>query len=337
MTQGKGGRSGRVFFAFAVLVIFTAILGTALGANDLRNLNIVLARFGYPPVKLEHLFPFAEPTAGDAKGGHLPVIRVVKGIRLPSPTIRVPRYARANLDGIPTTFVRSIRMNPRRLCETLRANGFPDIAWTASAVDGQGSECSSFLPIGNGAPTGTGPAKRPEVAAPKPPPKAQPGDDVDPDNEPLMEAPPDEPPPPQQSSVFVLLKGDLKGRVLTFRVKFNIELESDRAAVIQAGSRAVEAFLQQVRWQDDGDMLRQIAALQEFDRDEFGSHIAFKRERVDLPRFNFLARKSEKPRRKISDAFFDPSAWLPLSDADPTLWMPRSALRAFTPPPFPRA
>lgn len=336
MTQVTRGRSGRVFFAIAVLVVFTAILGTVLGANDLRNLNIVLARFGYPPVKLEQLFPFAEPTVRDAQGVDLPVIRVVKGIRLPSPTIRVPRYARANLDGIPTTFVRSIRMDPRRLCETLRANGLPDIAWTASAVGGQGSECSSFLPIGRGAPAGAGPAPRPEVAASKAPPKEPSGENFDPDNEPLIEAPPDEPPPPQQSSVFVLLKGDLQGRVLTFRVKFNIELEADSTAVLKAGSRAVEAFLQEVRWQDDGEMLRQIAALQEFDKDEFGSRIAFKRERVDLPRFNFLARKSEKPRRKISDAFFDPSAWLPLSDADASLWMPKSALRAFEPPPFPR-
>lgn len=331
MTSVEKGRSGRVFFAIAVLVVFTAIVGTVLGANDLRNLNLVLAHFGYPPVKLEQLFPAEAPTVQSAPGLIMPAVRIVKGIRLPAPTIQVPRYARANLDGIPTTFVRAIRMDPRSLCDALRANGFPEITWTAGAVDGRGSECSSFLSIGKSVPTVAAPAEPPRIETPEP----QTGEDVDPDNEPLVEAPPDEPPPPQQSSVFVLLKGDLQGRVLSFRVKFNIEIEADRATVIAAGSRAVESFLKQVHWQDDGDMLRQIAALQEFDRDDFGSHILFKREMGDLPRYNFLARQSDKPRRKISDAFFDPFAWLPLSDAGLSLWMPKTALQSFKLPPFP--
>lgn len=331
MTSVKKGRSGRVFFGMTVLVVFTAIVGTVLGANDLRNLNLVLAHFGYPKVKLEQLFPADVTPSNTAPGLVIPAVRLVKGIRLPAPTIQVPRYARANLDGIPTTFVRAIRMDPRKLCDALRTNGFPEITWTAGAVNGRGSECSSFLSIGKGVAASTTPPPAPPIEDLE----LRTGDDADPDNEPLVDAPPDEPPPPQHSSVFVLLKGDLQGRVLSFRVKFNIELEADRAAVIAAGSRAVESFLEQVHWQDDGEMLRQIAALQEFDRDDFGSHILFKREMGDLPRFNFLARQSDKPRRKISDAFFDPFAWLPLSDSGLSLWMPKSALHSFKLPPFP--
>jgi hypothetical protein len=298
-----------VFFVVAVLVVFMAIIGTVLGANNLRNLNLALARFGYPAVSLDDLAfleewgleewglkGWSEQTSPDA-----PPRPVVKGVRLPAPTIQVPAYGLVDMRANPATFVRAIRAEPQHLCEALRTGGFPDIVWSPSAIDAQGSECSSFLPLGAKDAGG-----------------ANGGDD----------------PGGNQSSVFVSLKGDQQGRVLSFRVKFNIDRDEDRSRVIEAGSRAVALFLRQVRWQDDGDILKRISALEAFERDNFGSRLSFKREFGDLPRFNFVARQSRVAERTIDDTFFNAAAWLPATDGHPALWMPATALK---PLPLPKA
>jgi hypothetical protein len=312
MAQTRKGRSGRTFFIIAVLTVFSAIVGTVLGANDLHNLNRVLAHFGYPSVSASQFsvpWPFAPRPAGPV----VQDVRISKGLRLPAPTINMPVYALGNLKAAPMPFVRAIRMDPEKLCDALKANGFPEISWTAGVVDGSGSECSAVISFG----------KVPTVAhRESAPPPADPLDDTE------GQIGPDDPPPPRQSSLFILLKADQKGRVLSFRVKFNIEVEADRAAVIAAGSRAVDSFLKQVHWQDDGDMRRRIEALEEFDQDDFGSHILFKREWGDVPRYNFLARQSQKRRTTLADAYFDPFAWLPLSDAGLSVWMPASGLHS---------
>lgn len=53
MTERKQGRSGLIVFGLFAVVLLGAIGATVLLANNYRNLNLLLTRFGYAPVKAE--------------------------------------------------------------------------------------------------------------------------------------------------------------------------------------------------------------------------------------------------------------------------------------------
>lgn len=122
-----------------------------------------------------------------------------------------------------------------------------------------------------------------------------------------------------RSSVFTSVKGSAENTVASFRIKLNVENSKDAAAVGVIGSKAVTIFLEQVRWTNSRDVIRDIEAFKDFDIQNFGTRLQFKREFGDTPRYNFLAAQIREPfRPKISDFYFDRSKWFPLPNEDRT-------------------
>jgi hypothetical protein len=119
------------------------------------------------------------------------------------------------------------------------------------------------------------------------------------------------------SSIFIFIKGDGENRVTSFRVKLNIEDAADTGEVVDLAGKAATIFLNQVRWENPGEIIRKIHALEAFDIRNFGSRIQFKREFGETPRYNFLANQIRKRGQSTpGDIFFDRTKWFPLSGSD---------------------
>jgi hypothetical protein len=131
MTQRKQGRSGLIVFGLFAAVLLGAIGATVLLANDYRNLNLLLARFGYAPIK-------AEPEQRALRPYEL------KGNRMPRPKGLIPERLLVPTTPMQTKFVRPIRKEPEALCEALRRAGFVNSGWKAGLLDKASWECQSY-------------------------------------------------------------------------------------------------------------------------------------------------------------------------------------------------
>lgn len=130
MTERKQGRSGLVVFGLLAIVLLGTIGATVLLANDYRNLNLLLARFGYAPVEVA-------PTTRDLRPHEM------KGNRLPRPKGLISERLLTPVTPNQTQFVRAIRKAPEALCEALRRSGFETAGWQAGLFDRQSWECQS--------------------------------------------------------------------------------------------------------------------------------------------------------------------------------------------------
>ncbi|AFL54071.1 hypothetical protein ABIE78_006299 [Sinorhizobium fredii] len=133
MEKKQKGRSGVAFFLSAVALIFTAILATALLANEQRNLKHLLTAMG-----LQEVLP-AAPQVPASK----PIRQRLKKAE-PS-RVLLPVRTFEDLHTPEQQFIRQIRSDPRALCEGLRDAGFRELAWK-SAESGRW-ECSSLVPF----------------------------------------------------------------------------------------------------------------------------------------------------------------------------------------------
>ena len=120
-----------------------------------------------------------------------------------------------------------------------------------------------------------------------------------------------------QSSIFVFIKGDAENRVTSFRVKLNIETPEDTKKITELAGTAASIFLHQVQWENGGEIIAKIRALEEFDLRNFGSRIQLKKEFGDTPRYNFLANQIFKPGTKTpAELYFDRTKWFALTGSD---------------------
>ena len=131
MTERKQGRSGLVVFGLLAIVLLGAIGATVLLANGNRNLNRLLAHFGYDPVTVA-------PHARQLRPYEL------KGNRLPRPKGLISERLLTPVTPMQTQFVRTIRKAPEMLCEALRRGGFETAGWKAGLLDRQSWECQSY-------------------------------------------------------------------------------------------------------------------------------------------------------------------------------------------------
>lgn len=131
MTQRKQGRSGLVVFGLFAVVLLGAICATVLLANDYRNLNLLLARFGYAPI-----------TAAPAERVLRPY--ELKGNRMPRPKGLISERLLIPVTPMQTQFVRTIRKAPEALCEALRRAGFVNSGWKAGVFNKDSWECQSY-------------------------------------------------------------------------------------------------------------------------------------------------------------------------------------------------
>lgn len=129
--QGPAGRTGLRFFLVALVLIVTAILATALLANEQRNLKKVLLALGLPTAFLEKDKP-AEPKAD-------------KPARREPPRIALPAWTFQDLRTPEQQFLRVIRSDPKALCDELRDAGFRELEWKAGAGERAQWECSSLV------------------------------------------------------------------------------------------------------------------------------------------------------------------------------------------------
>ncbi|WP_331372452.1 DUF6030 family protein [Sinorhizobium chiapasense] len=135
MEKKQKGRPGIAFFFLAVGLVFTAILATALLANEQRNLKKLLTAAGVPTTFLEQ----AKPETKQAE----PLHEVSK--KPEAPRILLPARIFEDLRTPEQQFLREIRSDPRALCEGLRDAGFRELEWK-SAESGRW-ECSSLIPL----------------------------------------------------------------------------------------------------------------------------------------------------------------------------------------------
>ena len=125
------GRTGLRFFLVALILIVTAILATALLANEQRNLKKVLVALGLPTTFLAKSKP-SEPTAE-------------KPARREPPRIALPAWTFQDLQTPEQQFLRVIRSDPKALCDELRDAGFRELEWKAGAGERAQWECSSLV------------------------------------------------------------------------------------------------------------------------------------------------------------------------------------------------
>ncbi|WDZ76302.1 DUF6030 family protein [Ensifer adhaerens] len=136
-TRGKtpapkpAGRTGLRFFLVALILIVTAILATALLANEQRNLKKALVALGLPTTFLESNKP-SEPTAE-------------RPARREPPRIALPAWTFQDLQTPEQQFMRVIRSDPKALCDELRDAGFRELEWKAGAGERAQWECSSLV------------------------------------------------------------------------------------------------------------------------------------------------------------------------------------------------
>lgn len=131
MTERKQGRSGLVVFGLFAVVLLGAIGATVLLANDYRNLNLLLTRFGYAPLD-------ATPAERALRPYEL------KGNRLPRPKGLISERLLVPSTPMQTRFIRTIRKEPEALCEALRRSGFVNSGWRAGVFDKDSWECQSY-------------------------------------------------------------------------------------------------------------------------------------------------------------------------------------------------
>ncbi len=266
MAQDKRRGSGKLFFLISLLVIFAGILTTVLLANDGRNLRLLLRYFDVEIPATITLSPVQEEPVR---------FRPVRGTRLPPARMALPTYAFADMKSPQQMFLRTIRSDPRSLCDEVKEAGFRGMDWVISSSNRDNWECSSLTTLlpstdGNGA---------------------------------------------AQSSIFVFIKGDGENRVTSFRVKLNIERPADSGPVAALAADAAMIFLERVQWENSEEVVRLVRSLKEFELDNFGSRIRFRKEMGDVPRYNFIASQAPgKPRKSPVAAYFDRERWLPLSD-----------------------
>ena len=129
--QRPARRTGLRFFLVALVLIITAILATALLANEQRNLRKVLVALGLPTTFLERNKP-SEPMAD-------------KPARREPPRIALPAWTFQDLQTPEQQFLRVIRSDPKALCDELRDAGFRELEWKAGAGERAQWECSSLV------------------------------------------------------------------------------------------------------------------------------------------------------------------------------------------------
>ena len=127
--QGKAS-SGKILFALLTLCVLSAIATTVLVANDFRNLNRLLARFGYGPIEIR-------------AGAREPRSYELRGDRIPRPEVEIPERLVTRIVPMETKFVRPIRRDPEQLCRALEKSGFVNSGWQEGVAKG-GWECTSY-------------------------------------------------------------------------------------------------------------------------------------------------------------------------------------------------
>lgn len=130
MADQSKGKSGKILFALLTLCILSAIAATVLLANDYRNLNRLLARFGYEPVQ-------TRPAV------RAPLPHEIRGNRIPRPKVEIPERLVSDLVPMETKFTRPIRRDPKELCTALEQSGFANAGWKEGLAKGSW-ECTSY-------------------------------------------------------------------------------------------------------------------------------------------------------------------------------------------------
>lgn len=285
MADQKKGNSGKILFALLTLGILSAIAATFLLANDYRNLNRVLARFGYDPVQAHGAAPVPGP-------------HEIRGKRIPRPRVEIPERLVSRIVPMETRFTRPVRRPPKELCEALQRTGFANAGWQEGLASG-GWECTSYREFPAQRATGT----QEDGAAP-----GEEGVAAGAEVEGQAAAPP--------TSAYLSIRGSQEQQLTSFRIKMNLEDERTRTAMIDAVLAAIDVYFDELRWNEQPEVLDNIRALKEFDMVVFGNRFQLKRETGEPPRYNFtITRDRARPANSYLPDYFNRDQWLPLPDA----------------------
>lgn len=132
----KQGISGVLVFALFAVVLLGAIGATVLLANNYRNLNLLLARFGFEPIDTSPRERALRPYE-------------LKGNRMPRPKGLISERLLTPVTPSQTQFVRAIRKAPEALCEALERSGFPNPGWKVGIFDKESWDCQSYREFPN--------------------------------------------------------------------------------------------------------------------------------------------------------------------------------------------
>jgi hypothetical protein len=130
-------RSGALIFWLVFLAMAGAIVATALLANDMRNLRLVMHELGIETRTM------VIPKPG--------VMEKFKGKRIHGATVNIPgQLFRPPVAGRDSAFLRSLaRKDGKGLCQMLREAGFDMTEWEGSAFAQDVFECSYETSIAN--------------------------------------------------------------------------------------------------------------------------------------------------------------------------------------------
>lgn len=138
MTVAPPRRRSRIVFWIAALVVVSAIVATALLANDKRNLRAIAERYHVAWLDFPPTIPPRQP----------PQARRTRRLAV-SPVVGnpVPPRIFSDLRAAPSTFLRHWKISGETICDRLAQAGIAIGRWQQGDLDSSTFECSYETPI----------------------------------------------------------------------------------------------------------------------------------------------------------------------------------------------
>lgn len=284
MTIAPPRRKSRIVFWIAALAVISAVLATALLANDKHNLRLLAERYHWTWLRLDETpspIPQAvsanPPAAAPKKEAQEtpPEPAAQRGARVIAvrPVVGQPVSLRLFADPKqnPSDFVRRWKVSGVRLCDEIAAAGISMSRWHPAEFADALSECSMETPV---SPTDTS---------------------ADP------------------PSLFAIIRGTQKGEIQTIRMKAVLPETAAGNAMKDRFLALVRLVITETQWLDFKTAADRIGKLQDVTQSTSGVKLTFAHEMENPRRFNLLLEIDlSTPEMEQTAAFFDATKRFPL-------------------------
>jgi len=285
MTIAPPRRKSRFVFWIAALAILSAVLATALLANNKRNLRILAQHYKLTWLKLDEpsapqpqMMPAKPQTeiaaATPAPPPTRPIIHTRRGARvIPVRQVvgePVPPHFFAGPPPSPGDFLRRWKISGQALCRKIATAGIAIGHWHASDFDDKTSECSFETPT-------------------------SPSDST-----------------ADQPSLFAIVRGSQQGDIATIRIKAILPEGPAGKAMTDRFMALVNLLAAETQWQGFNNAAEKIGSLENVTQSESGIKLTFAHELENTRRFNMLLELDRStPELERTADFFDSARRLP--------------------------
>jgi len=150
MTVSLPRRRSRVVFWISAIAILSAIVATALLANDKRNLRMIAEHYRLSWLDQGALMPPPPPAPTKPAAPARPPATAV-AMTQPKAERLIPPHLLAGLPNAPSAFLRRWKVSGKLLCSRIAEAGFAVSPWHQSDMDPATFECSYQSPASDNA------------------------------------------------------------------------------------------------------------------------------------------------------------------------------------------